>query len=157
MCLRGDITGSYYRWSLDRAALTDKTQGHFDPVHTVAASRDGQVGVSAAGDGSIAVWKLSGPQPLLARRIKNCGARRLCVSGDVKIIFLAGDENTVKRTGIWNGTESTLFDLPDTTATARYVPKKMMCFLLAAGMAAFLPGIFGRMSRFGGSQMRILK
>ena len=120
---KGDIAysasgTSVYRWSLDRATLTDNTQGHSDPVHTVTASRDGQIGISAAGDDIIAVWKLSGPQPVLARRIKNCDARRLCVSSDVKIMFFAGDENTVKRTGIWNGTESTLFDLQDTTATA---------------------------------------
>jgi WD40 repeat protein len=33
-------------------------------------------------------------------------------------MFFAGDDNTVKRTDIWNGIESKLFDLPDTTATA---------------------------------------
>lgn len=120
---KGDIAysasgASVYRWSLDRAALTDNTQGHADLVHTVAASRDGQIGVSAAGDGSIAVWQLSGPQPVLAHRIKNCDVRRLCVSSDGKIMFFGGEENMVKRADIWNGTESTLFDLPNTTATA---------------------------------------
>jgi WD40 repeat protein len=120
---KGDIAynasgTSVYRWSLERAALTDNTQGHSDLVHTVAASRDGQLAVSATGDGSIAVWQLGGLQPVPAHRIENCDARRLCVSSDARIMFFAGDENTVKRIDLWNGTESKLFDLTDTTATA---------------------------------------
>jgi WD40 repeat protein len=102
---------------LDRATLTDNTQVHSDLVHTVTASLDGRLGISASDD-SITIWQLSEPQPVLARRIKNCDARRLCVSRDVKIMFFAGDENTVKRTGIWSGTETTLFHMPDTTAAA---------------------------------------
>jgi hypothetical protein len=47
---KGDIAysasgTSVYRWSLDRAAMTGNTQGHSDLVHTVAASRDGQLSV----------------------------------------------------------------------------------------------------------------
>ena len=119
----GDIAYSasganVYRWSLNRAALTADQQGHTDQVQTVTASADGQVGISADDDGSIVIWDLSRPQPVISRRIQNRTVHRPCLSKDGQTLFFTGYGNTVKLTGVQDKFEENLLTLSNNQATA---------------------------------------
>jgi WD40 repeat protein len=119
----GDIAYSasgnnVYRWSLENAVQSGKSQGHKDLVRKVTASVDGRVGISAADDDTVAVWDLRGSQPALAHRIENRKVQQFCVSSDAQIMFFADDGNTVKRASVRNGSEGTLLTLTNTRVTA---------------------------------------
>jgi WD40 repeat protein len=109
---------SVYRWSLDPKVRTGNMLVHADRVHSVAAAAGGRRAVSAAADGSIAVWDFNGTRPAVSRRSQLREVRRLCLSKDAQILFFTGEGKTVRRADLQSGSETMLLDLPDTRPTA---------------------------------------